>query len=94
MNFGKQQNLQILEVSVSMAGSVWSWCSVCPASGAFHKGELPKTTPSQVTTEPAGEDAQCVEWVRKFFTQSGRRSREGEKLDIPALQRICDLLSP
>lgn len=61
-----------------MAGSVWLWCS-----GAFHEGELPKETPSQFTAEPAGEDAQWVGQVRKFFTQSGRRSRQGGEVGYP-----------
>lgn len=78
VSFGKQQNLQILEVPVSVAGSV-CWCPEHPNSGAFHEGELPKETPSQVTTEPVSEDAvwEAGEKGCKFFTQSGRRSGEG-----------------
>lgn len=82
-NFGEQQNLQMLEIPVSVAASVWSWCSGCPASGAFHKGELPKETPSQVTTEPGGEDTQRVGQVTKFFTQSGKRPGEGGEVRYP-----------
>lgn len=55
------------------------WCPEHPNSGAFHEGELPKETPSQVTTEPGSEDAvwEAGEKGCKFFTQSGRRSGEG-----------------
>lgn len=70
VNSRKQQNLQILEF-------LCPWQDLCAVTVLrVPREELPKETPSQVTTESVSEDAQFVGQVRKFFTQSGRRSRE------------------